>query len=75
MIFDRNLWDMRPTSLAIAALLLAIAILTIGTLVTFATSLLTDLAAVGTLVVLVLAVLVASALGVWADKGRKTSYW
>jgi hypothetical protein len=66
---------MRTASLAIALLLLGTATLAIGTLLTFVTTLSTDLAAVGTLVVLVLAVLAASALGTWADKDPSTPYW
>jgi hypothetical protein len=66
---------MRAASLAIAFLLLGTAVLLVGTLFTFATTLLSNVAAVGTLALLIFAVLAASALGTWADKRPKTPYW
>lgn len=66
---------MRADSLAIATLLISVAVLGLGTLVTLVTTTLTDLAAVATVIVLALAVLVASALGTLADGRANTPYW
>lgn len=66
---------MRADSLAVALLLVGVAFAGLGSLVTLATTTLVTPAAVGTLVVLVLAVLVASAIGTWADKRPNTPYW
>lgn len=66
---------MRAASLAIAFVLLGTTVLIIGTLLTFGTTLHSNLAAVGTLALLILTVLIASALGTWADKRADTPYW
>lgn len=66
---------MHTDSLAVAALLLGTAALVVASLATFATTVLGDPAAVGTLVVLVIAVIAASVLGVFSDKTPSTPYW
>lgn len=75
MIRQHDVRTMRVASLAVAFLLLGTIVLVIASLLTFAMTLFSDLAAIGTFVLLFLAVLAASALGTWADKGQKTSYW
>ncbi|MDL5361229.1 hypothetical protein [Halalkalicoccus sp. NIPERK01] len=66
---------MRAGSFAVAALLVGTALLAVGALVTLATTTLVDAGAVGTLVVVVLAVLAAVVLGTWADEKPRTPYW
>ncbi|WP_122087944.1 hypothetical protein [Halalkalicoccus subterraneus] len=66
---------MHAESIAIAALLTGTAVLVVGTLVTFASTLLGDLAAVATVVVLTVVVATASTLGALVGGKSGTPYW
>ncbi len=66
---------MRADSLVIGGLLCGTAVLAVGSLVTLATTTLVTPAAVGSLALLVLAVLAASALGVRIGEKSRTPYW
>ncbi|MFC6904230.1 hypothetical protein [Halalkalicoccus tibetensis] len=66
---------MRAVSVSVAALLLATAVLALGAVATFASTLSTDPRSVGTLAALTLAVVAAVALGIRTAKRSRTSYW
>lgn len=75
MLCEGDTRTMRAVSVSVAALLLVTAVLVLGSGVMFATTLSTDPRSVGTLAVLLLAVVAASALGVLSGEAPRTPYW